>query len=143
LQNNNCNPTGFDSQLSYEKEQETEKRTIHYNICVKYVGDCDGTIYPGQVKTCTIENYIYGGDFTNFNSEVATTAGTTSQQSNNTLTTIPSNSTSQQSNNTLTTMPTTAPTQSNSNVVGVPQSSNVVAGVQNTLSSHPPHPSSN
>ena len=22
------------------------------DICVKYVGDCDGTIYPGQVKTC-------------------------------------------------------------------------------------------
>ncbi|HEY8523031.1 MAG TPA: hypothetical protein VIL14_04650, partial [Nitrososphaeraceae archaeon] len=28
------------------------------DICVNYVGDCEGTIYPGEVKTCTIENYI-------------------------------------------------------------------------------------
>ena len=106
---------------------------------MKYVGDCDGTIYPGQVKTCTVKNYIYnrliGNLADNPFSNVATTSGTTSQQSNNTLTTIPTNATSQQSNNTLTTLPTNAPTQSNSNVVGVPQSSNAVAGVQYTLSS--------
>ena len=23
------------------------------------MGDCEGTIYPGEVKTCTVENYIY------------------------------------------------------------------------------------
>ena len=106
---------------------------------MKYVGDCDGTIYPGQVKTCTVENYIYAGDITNFISEIPITAGTTSQQSNNTLTPTPSNATSQQSNNTLTTTPTTTstttPIQSNSNVEEVPQSSNTEAGVQNTLSS--------
>ena len=22
-------------------------------ICVNYVGDCEGTIYPGEEKTCT------------------------------------------------------------------------------------------
>ena len=31
-------------------------------ICVNYVGDCEGTIYPGEVKTCTIENYIVAGN---------------------------------------------------------------------------------
>ncbi len=30
-------------------------------MCVNYVGDCEGTIYPGEEKTCTIENYIYSG----------------------------------------------------------------------------------
>ena len=23
------------------------------------MGDCEGTIYPGEVKTCTIENYVW------------------------------------------------------------------------------------
>ena len=27
------------------------------------MGDCEGTIYPGQVKTCTVENYIYERHF--------------------------------------------------------------------------------
>jgi hypothetical protein len=27
------------------------------------VGDCEGTIYPGEVKTCTVENYIYERHF--------------------------------------------------------------------------------
>ena len=27
-------------------------------ICVNYVGDCEGTIYSDEVKTCTVENYI-------------------------------------------------------------------------------------
>ena len=31
-------------------------------MCVNYVGDCEGTIYPGEVKTCTVENYIFAGE---------------------------------------------------------------------------------
>jgi hypothetical protein len=27
------------------------------------VGDCEGTIYSGEVKTCTIENYIIAAGF--------------------------------------------------------------------------------
>ena len=27
------------------------------------MGDCEGTIYPGEVKTCTVENYIYERHF--------------------------------------------------------------------------------
>ena len=91
--------------------------TIHYHICVNYVGECDGTIYPGEVKTCTVKNYIYCGDFTNFRSDIPITAGTTSQQSNNTLTTTPTNATSQQSNNTLTTTPSTATSQQSNNTL--------------------------
>ena len=30
-------------------------------ICVNYVGDCEGTIYSDEVKTCTVENYFYAG----------------------------------------------------------------------------------
>jgi hypothetical protein len=36
---------------------------IFNGICVNYVGDCEGTIYPGEVKTCTVENYIYERHF--------------------------------------------------------------------------------
>ena len=31
------------------------------DICVNYVGDCEGTIYSDEVKTCTVENYIFAG----------------------------------------------------------------------------------
>ena len=34
---------------------------IFYDMCVNYVGDCEGTIYPGEEKTCTCQNYIYSG----------------------------------------------------------------------------------
>ena len=27
------------------------------------MGDCEGTIYPGEVMTCTVENYIYERHF--------------------------------------------------------------------------------
>ena len=29
-----------------------------------YVGECEGTIYPDEVKTCTVENYIFAERFT-------------------------------------------------------------------------------
>jgi hypothetical protein len=32
-------------------------------ICVNYVGDCEGTIYSDEVKTCTIENYVWAVTF--------------------------------------------------------------------------------
>ena len=56
-------------------------------ICVNYVGDCEGTIYPGEVKTCTIENYIVEGHIDPL------------QTSGNTAGNVQSSSLSQQSNN--------------------------------------------
>lgn len=40
----------------------TDDNVVFYDMCVNYVGDCEGTIYPGEVKTCTIENYIFFGE---------------------------------------------------------------------------------
>ncbi|HEX7141596.1 MAG TPA: hypothetical protein VF222_03880 [Nitrososphaeraceae archaeon] len=52
-----CSLVGFTHSLFPEKI--TTDSIINYFICVNYVGDCEGTIYPGEVKTCTVENYIY------------------------------------------------------------------------------------
>jgi hypothetical protein len=54
-----CKALGFNHDLSYEKI--VDDRDASYLICVNYVGDCEGTIYPGEEKTCTIENYIVQG----------------------------------------------------------------------------------
>jgi hypothetical protein len=52
-----CSTAGFSHDLFIEKL--TDDSLNFYAICVNYVGDCEGTIYPDEVKTCTIENYIY------------------------------------------------------------------------------------
>ena len=36
---------------------------VFADICVNYVGDCEGTIYSDEVKTCTVENYIFAVGF--------------------------------------------------------------------------------
>jgi hypothetical protein len=55
--NDQCSIVGFTHGLFPEKI--VDDSLISNFICVNYVGDCEGTIYPGEVKTCTIENYIY------------------------------------------------------------------------------------
>jgi len=55
--NDLCPIVGFTHGLFPEKI--TNDSRISWFICVNYVGDCEGTIYPGEVKTCTVENYIY------------------------------------------------------------------------------------
>jgi hypothetical protein len=55
--NDQCSLVGFTHGLFPEKI--TNDSIISYFICVNYVGDCEGTIYSGEVKTCTVENYIY------------------------------------------------------------------------------------
>ena len=55
--NDQCSLVGFTHSLFPEKI--TNDSIIFNGICVNYVGDCEGTIYPGEVKTCTVENYIY------------------------------------------------------------------------------------
>ena len=56
-----CNSVGF---RHIFLRKVTDDNVIVYNICVNYVGDCEGTIYPGEEKTCKIENYIVSGFFT-------------------------------------------------------------------------------
>ena len=55
--NDQCSTVGFTMHVFVEKIKNDS--LIFYSICVNYVGDCEGTIYPGEVKTCTVENYIY------------------------------------------------------------------------------------
>ena len=78
-----CFATGFRHNTDYI--QETQNVIVEYHICVKYIGDCDGIISPGQVKTCTVENYIWSGsikDIPTGNAIDGATTGTTTQSSN-------------------------------------------------------------
>jgi hypothetical protein len=106
LPNSFCSPSGFAHSLQYAIA--TEKVGILYDICVNYVGDCEGIIYAGEVKTCTVENYIYFGFISTESPcirDCPTTEGTTTSQSNNAI-------------------PTTTTQSSN---IGLPQSSNIGA----------------
>ncbi len=52
-----CSAVGFDdSNFFFTLLEDGSEAGV--DICVNYVGDCEGTIYPDEVKTCTIENYI-------------------------------------------------------------------------------------
>ena len=55
--NSQCSTAGFSHDLFIEKL--TDDSLNFYAICVNYVGDCEGTIYSDEVKTCTVENYIF------------------------------------------------------------------------------------
>ena len=103
-----CSTTGFRHELvGFAKE--LQDREVNYDICVKYVEDCEGTIYSGEVKTCIVKNYIYRGEIFNENGFTTTTtpsATTTTTQSNNAG---------------------AAGTTIQSSNVGVPQSSNIGA----------------
>ena len=80
-----CTAVGFSH--SNFPVKVTDDNVIFYDICVNYVGDCEGTIYPGEEKTCTIENYIYSGFSipipTDGNTVGAAQSSSLSQQSNN------------------------------------------------------------
>ena len=83
--NDQCSLVGFTHSLFPEKI--INDSIIFNGICVDYVGDCEGTIYPGEVKTCTVENYIYERHFdpiqTVGNALDDTQSSSLSQQSNN------------------------------------------------------------
>jgi hypothetical protein len=53
-----CSAVGFDDSNFFITllEDGTEVGAF---ICVNYVGDCEGIIYSDEVKTCTIENYVW------------------------------------------------------------------------------------
>ena len=55
-----CSAVGFNHFKFYNKLLE-DGTLVEALICVNYVGDCEGTIYSDEVKTCTVENYIYAG----------------------------------------------------------------------------------
>jgi hypothetical protein len=55
-QPNFCNAVGFTHSLEYTKV--IQNSTTAYSICVNYEGDCEETISPGEVKTCTVQDYI-------------------------------------------------------------------------------------
>jgi hypothetical protein len=57
-----CSAVGFDHLKFFDTllEDGTEVFAL---ICFNYVGDCEGTIYSDEVKTCTIENYIFAAIF--------------------------------------------------------------------------------
>src|ERR671912_441727 len=58
ITNDDCSAVGFDDSNFFLTLLEDGILVI-VDICVNYVGDCEGTIYSGEVKTCTIENYVW------------------------------------------------------------------------------------
>ena len=73
-------------------EKISDDNVIISDLCVNYVGECEGTIYPGEEKTCTIENYIFGLAVipipTDGNAAGAVQSSSLSQKSNNQAITI-------------------------------------------------------
>jgi hypothetical protein len=80
-----CYAVGFDHFKSYNTLLEDGLEVSAF-ICVNYVGDCEGTIYSDEVKTCTIENYIVQVVFfppPSEDDDAADDAQSSSQQFNN------------------------------------------------------------
>lgn len=111
-----CFGTGFRHNTDYI--QETPNAVVEYHLCVKYVGDCDGTISPGEVKTCTVENYIWSGSIkeitngnviNNDNNDNSDTAASTAEEAE-----------AETTSSTTTTTEETTLTQSNDNVEEIP-----------------------
>jgi len=76
FEQNFCSTTGFTHGLLYSKLADGVKRK--YAICINCVGDCEGIIHPGEVKTCTVENYIvYADPLFDHGINTETTTGTT------------------------------------------------------------------
>ena len=66
----------------------TEDNVVFYDLCVNYVGECEGMIYPGEEKDMSpIENYIFSAFPiplpTDGNTVGAAQSSSLSQQSNN------------------------------------------------------------
>ena len=80
-----CSAVGFDNSNFFFTLLEDGTEVAAF-ICVNYVGDCEGTIYSDEVKTCTIENYVWAVDFwppPSDDDEAADNAQSLLQQSNN------------------------------------------------------------
>ena len=81
ITNDFCSAVGFYHFKSFDKL--IDSTSVFYDICVNYVGDCEGTIYSGEVKTCTIENYIFFGEVLPFEPDGNTADTSSTQQTNN------------------------------------------------------------
>jgi hypothetical protein len=53
-----CDVAGFDHFQLFALERQGE--VLFYEICVNYKGDCSGTISDGEIKECTVQNYLVG-----------------------------------------------------------------------------------
>src|ERR671913_486502 len=62
ITNDECTAVGFDDSNFFLTVLE-DGIVVIVGICVNYVGDCEGTIYSDEVKTCTIENYVWAVTF--------------------------------------------------------------------------------
>jgi hypothetical protein len=86
ITNDECSAVGFDDSTFFVTVLE-DGTEVDAGICVNYVGDCEGTIYSDEVKTCTIENYVWAVDFWpppfDDDDEAADNAQSLLQQSNN------------------------------------------------------------
>lgn len=92
IRGDECAAVGFSHYNGLLKLTE-DNIVVFYDLCVNYVGDCEGTIYPGEEKTCTIENYIYSGFSIppDGNTAGAAQSSSLSQQSNNPMMQFPLN----------------------------------------------------
>lgn len=52
-----CKVSGFDTGFKYS-DVLPGGWFPSADVCVNYEGDCSGIIYPGEVKECTIKNYV-------------------------------------------------------------------------------------
>ena len=85
ITNDVCTAVGFDDSNFFLTVLE-DGTFIDVEICVNYEGDCEGTIYSDEVKTCTIENYIWEVGFfppPSDEDDAADNAQSSLQQSNN------------------------------------------------------------
>jgi hypothetical protein len=85
ITNDECSAVGFDDSTFFFTLLE-DGIVVDVGICVNYVGDCEGTIYSDEVKTCTIENYVWDVGFfppEPEDDDAAGVAQSSLQQSNN------------------------------------------------------------
>ena len=84
ITNDECSAVGFDDSTFFVTVLE-DGTEVDAGICINYVGDCEGTIYSDEVKTCTIENYVWAVDFwpPPSDNDAADNAQSSLQQSNN------------------------------------------------------------
>ncbi|MGD1837226.1 MAG: hypothetical protein ACPKPY_04115 [Nitrososphaeraceae archaeon] len=59
-QGSDCSAVDFADRIDFDKVV-SEDMIVFYDICILYEGDCEGEIYPGEVKECTVKNFIHSG----------------------------------------------------------------------------------
>ncbi|MGD1838935.1 MAG: hypothetical protein ACPKPY_12870, partial [Nitrososphaeraceae archaeon] len=57
-----CFESGFEHSANFLKFVMEEGVYVDYEVCALYEGDCQGEISPGEVKECTVKNFIHEGE---------------------------------------------------------------------------------